>query len=398
MTKKQMYGRLAFIAFTFLVVILVLIFEFTDFSGKSKQDVSTGEELISTPIVDDVDGTDDNNGNENGNSLPINNDNGLIEDTDDELTKEDSEIVMVFAGDIYMSDYVLNAYNRHGIDGIVSKELKNEIIDADIAMANQEFAFSRGGTKASDKQFTFRVDPEYGKAFNEMGLDIVTLANNHSLDYGEEALKDSFLTLDELDIKYVGAGNNIREARETKYFDIKNKTIAYLAASRVIPVTTWNAGENSPGLFTTYDPSSLIEEIKVAREKSDYVVVYVHWGIEKNTRPEAYQRNMAKQYIDAGADLVVGSHPHVLQGIEYYNGKPIVYSLGNFIFYNTINQTALLKVTLNDQNEVQLSLLPCFAESAMTKFINEDKKDEFYNYIESISYDITFKEGMASIE
>lgn len=395
MTKKQMYGRLTFIGFTFLVLIIVLILEYVDFNGNSNNnhDVSAGE-LIESPIDESAD-----NGNTTEGDIanpPINNDNGL-EDTED-IVEEDEEIVMVFAGDIYMSDYVLKAYNEDGIDGIVSSELKEEMINADIAMANQEFAFSTGGTKAPNKQYTFRVDPKYSKAFEEMGLDIVSLANNHSLDYGEIALQDSMKTLEDIKIKYVGAGNNIKEARETKYFDVKNKKIAYLAASRVIPVTEWNAGENKPGLFTTYDPTRLIEEIKVAKENSDYVVVYVHWGIEKNTHPESYQRNMAKQYIDAGADLVVGSHPHVLQGIEYYNGKPIVYSLGNFIFYNTINQTALLKVTIDKDNNTSIRLLPCVASNAKTEFISEDKKEEFYSYIESISYDVSFKEGMASIE
>ena len=85
-------------------------------------------------------------------------------------------------------------------------------------------------------------------------------------------------------------------------------------------------------MLTTYDPKILVDEIKKLREQCDYLVVYVHWGIERSERPEDYQRSLGKQYIDAGADVVIGSHPHVLQGVEYYKGKPIVYSLGNFIF------------------------------------------------------------------
>ena len=92
-----------------------------------------------------------------------------------------------------------------------------------------------------------------------------------------------------------------------------------------------------PGYSTTYDPSILLNEIKAAQGQCDYLVVYVHGGIERNTQPEEYQRTLARQYIDAGADLVVGSHPHVLQGIEYYKGKPILYSLGNFVFGSVIS-------------------------------------------------------------
>jgi len=164
----------------------------------------------------------------------------------------------------------------------------------------------------------------------------------------------------------------------------------------VIPVTEWNAGENKPGLFTTYDPTALIAEIETAKLQSDYVIVYVHWGIEKKNHPEEYQRKMAKQYIDAGADLVVGSHPHVLQGMEYYKGKPIIYSLGNFMFYSNIPQTALLKVTLQKGDSVKTELLPAKAENGTT-FIIEDTKEiqQFYKYMTDISYGVTFDKSGA---
>ena len=97
-------------------------------------------------------------------------------------------------------------------------------------------------------------------------------------------------------------------------------------------------------MLTTYDPKILVDEIKKLRSQCDYLVVYVHWGIERKETPEDYQRSLGKQYIDAGADIVIGSHPHVLQGVEYYKGKPVVYSLGNFIFGSSIPKTALLKV------------------------------------------------------
>ena len=97
-------------------------------------------------------------------------------------------------------------------------------------------------------------------------------------------------------------------------------------------------------MLSTYDPGILLEEIRKGREDCDYLVVYIHWGIERNDMPEEYQRQIGKQCIDAGADLVIGSHPHVLQGIEYYNGKPIVYSLGNYVFGSSIPRTVLLNV------------------------------------------------------
>jgi poly-gamma-glutamate synthesis protein (capsule biosynthesis protein) len=301
---------------------------------------------------------------------------------------------MVFSGDIYPSNYVLNKYEKDGLDGILSKNLQDEFTNAEISMANQEFSFSKRGTPMKNKQYTFRTDPKWVQILKDMQIDIVTLANNHTLDFGLEGLTDTFDTLNSSKIRYVGAGKNLSEAKETKYFKIKDKTIAVLGASRVIPVPEWNAGSNKPGLLTTYDPAALVNEIKAAKELSDYVVVYVHWGIEKNTKPEDYQRGLAKQYIDAGADLVVGSHPHVLQGIEYYNGVPIVYSLGNFMFYNSIEKTALLKATFSEDEGIRLQLIPCKASDACT-YIVDDKKEKsaFYDYITKLSYDINFDEN-----
>ncbi len=315
------------------------------------------------------------------------------EDSSEVNLNDSGDTVMVFSGDVFMSDYILNKYSKEGIDGILSKELQEEYANADIAMVNQEFPFSNRGKPMKDKQFTFRIDPKWVKIFSDMQVDIVTLANNHTLDYGLEALQDTFTTLDTANIQYVGAGNNIEEAKDTKYFEVDDKTIAVLGASRVIPVPDWNAGSNKLGLLTTYDPTTLIKEIQAAKELSDYIVVYVHWGIEKNTSPEEYQRTLAKQYIDAGADLVVGSHPHVLQGIEYYKDKPIIYSLGNFMFYNTVNQTAVLKVTMKE-DAVEVQILPCKAENACTyKIEDQVSRSEFYQYMEEISFEVNIDDN-----
>lgn len=299
-------------------------------------------------------------------------------------------ISLAFAGDLYLSDHVLGAYQSGGgITGVVQQELMELGQQADIFMGNQEFPFSNRGELAPDKQFTFRLPPEKVGIFNEMGLDIVSLANNHTLDYGTDALLDTLDTLDQANIQRVGAGRNLSEARELKTIDVRGVTFGFLAASRVLPVVEWNAGKNTPGLFGTYDPTLLLEDIRAAREICDYVIVYVHWGEERKETPLDYQRTMGKQFIDAGADLVIGSHPHVLQGIEYYNGKPIVHSLGNYIFGSSIPKTALLQVELTE-NGTQLSLVPCTSSNGYTRMITDpDKKAEFYQWMESLSYSVT---------
>ncbi len=307
---------------------------------------------------------------------------------------QDGTIHLVFAGDVLLSDHVLNAYNKTGdITGVLDEGLRQEISRGDIFMVNQEFPFSNRGSAAPDKQYTFRLPPEKVSMLGEMGIDIVTLANNHALDYGTDALVDSLDALDGAGIYHVGAGRNLNEAKALVTMETKGKTIGFLGASRVIPVGSWNASSDRPGMLTTYDPASLVAEIKKAREICDFVVVYVHWGIERDERPQDYQRDLGQQYIDAGADLVIGSHPHVLQGFEYYKGKPIVYSLGNFVFGSSIPRSALLRADWDGEN-VQLSMVPATSSAGYTRQVTDQaKRQEFFSYMTGISYGVRVDEN-----
>lgn len=315
-----------------------------------------------------------------------------VKEQDPETGTEDKDppLQFVFAGDILLSDHVLNAYQKAGnIGGVVDSGFRQVIDASDIFMANEEFPFSTRGTPAEDKQFTFRVAPSTIFVFKELGIDIVTLANNHAIDYGTDALLDTCDTLDEAGISRVGAGKNLDEAKAPVILEAQGKKIGFLGASRVIPVGSWNATSTKPGMLTTYDPKILVDEIKKLRSQCDYLVVYVHWGIERKETPEDYQRSLGKQYIDAGADIVIGSHPHVLQGVEYYKGKPVVYSLGNFIFGSSIPKTALLKVQW-DGEDSQLTFVPGTSSAGYTRVLeNADQKADFASYMTGISYGVT---------
>ena len=268
---------------------------------------------------------------------------------------------------MYFSEHVLNAYDKAGgIEGVLDETIRAEIEAADIFMANQEFPFTERGTPAEDKQFTFRLPERRVHMMNEMGIDIVTMANNHILDYGPEGITDSIAALNAAGIRYVGAGEDLDEAKRLEVMEVNGRKIGFLGTSRVYMDPSWAAGASHPGVFSTYDPTMVVEEIKKVREKVDYLVVYVHWGIERETEPKAYQRTMGQQYIDAGADLVIGSHPHVLQPVEYYQGKPIVYSLGNFVFGSSIPETELFKLVL-DGEDVAVTEIPCTSSGGFTR-------------------------------
>lgn len=313
-------------------------------------------------------------------------------DADTPADDKEDPLTLLFSGDVLLSDHVLNAYEKAGgIHGVLDEEYRKQIREADFFLVNQEFPFSDRGTAAKDKQYTFRLPTDKISLFREMEIDGVTLANNHALDFGQEALLDSCEVLDEAGILHTGAGSDLEMARQPVRVELKGKRIAIIGATRVIPVADWAAGKAHPGMLAAYDMTVLLEEISRQKQENDFVVVCIHWGIEREERPEEYQRTMGRQMIDAGADLVVGSHPHVLQGIEYYEGKPIVYSLGNFVFGSSIPRTALLQAVLEEETLV-LRLIPGTSGAGYTRMLTEDgKRQEFFRHMESISYGVSFE-------
>lgn len=294
---------------------------------------------------------------------------------------------LLFAGDVYLSDHVLEAYDAAGgIDGVLSQGYQTEIQAADYFVTNEEFPFSTRGTPAPDKQFTFRVHPEKVKLMQEMGIDLVTLANNHALDYGRDAMLDTIDTLDHAGIRHVGAGKNLAEARKPAIVELNGRTFAFIGATRVYPEADWAAGTDSAGMFSAYDGgAALAEEVKAAKQQADYVIAYVHWGIEREEMPNEVQKSIAHRLVDAGADLVVGAHPHVLQGIEYYQGVPIAYSLGNFVFGSSIPSTALLQADVDDEG-IRLRLIPGTSAAGYTRKLDDAEKiAAFYEKMSGLS-------------
>lgn len=182
---------------------------------------------------------------------------------------------------------------------------------ADVTMVNLENAITERGYKVP-KQFNFRMHPKYLQVLQNGGIDIVNLANNHVWDYGQVGVEDTIAYLDEAGIQHVGAGVTEEEAKKPVILDVKGKSIGFL------------------GYYFT--EGNVEEDVSALKQDVDVVIVNFHWGTERSNLPESYQVDMAHRAIDAGADLVIGHHPHVLQGMERYKNGIIAYSLGNFIF------------------------------------------------------------------
>ena len=317
----------------------------------------------------------------------------LYEDEEEEppVEEEPKPITLCFTGDVEISSYVQANYDASGIDGVLAPQLQAVLSQADVTMVNNEFCYSLRGQQAPDKLYTFRVNPSYVSLLTDMGVDVAGLANNHVLDYGKDALVDTFSTLEEAGIEFTGSGNDLAEASKLVVKEVNGTKIGYLAASRVIPVGSWNVENSQPGVFTCYDYNKLVEATKAAKESCDYVFVMVHWGVEHTDKLEDHQLQIGHALVDAGADGVIGMHSHCLQPIEYYNGVPIFYSLGNFIFNRNIGSTAIVELTI-ENNEVGVRLVPAAASDALTYALSDQERTAVFDYLESISQTVSIDE------
>ena len=304
--------------------------------------------------------------------------------------EEPGSVLLAFAGDVMFSDPFLASYDKSGISAIADSEMLERMQNADLFVINEEFPFSLRGEAMEDKQFTFRADPKYVEIFQKMGVDIATVANNHALDFGRDAFLDTLDTLKSAGITCIGGGYHLSEASAPAVQTIKGQTFAIFGATRVSPSATWYASDSQAGLFQTYDATLLNQKIAEAHTEYDHVIVFVHWGIEKNETPEDYQRSLAKGYIDAGADLVVGCHPHVLQGFEYYNGVPIVYSLGNYLFGNRNGDTVLLEASYDSEGAPSIQLVPCKRVGSVLSRIQHP--EALFQHLTELSFGVTVAE------
>lgn len=308
---------------------------------------------------------------------------------------EKGKITLCFAGDISFAEGYANMSYYHSNGDDITKCIVPEVIArmdaADIMMVNNEFTYSSRGKPLPGKTFTFRAKPETAANLSVLSADIVSLANNHVYDYGETALLDTLDTLNQHGILHVGAGRNLEEAKQIVYFQTGDMKIAYVSATQVERsyVYTKEATDTTAGVLRTYDPAAFLEVIKKADETSDFVVVYVHWGTEGVNRFEADQQNLGHQYIDAGADLVMGDHPHCLQGVEYYKGVPIFYSLGNFWFNSRTRDTGLVEADISPEGVKELRFVPCIQKGCRTTLVkDEEERQRIFRFLEDISADV----------
>lgn len=297
---------------------------------------------------------------------------------------------LTFVGDVMMSGNVEKMLLEHGFD-YPYKHVYELFQQDDYTIANLETPVTKRGTPPASKEFVYKSPPEAVRAMKAAGVDAVNLANNHSMDQGVEGLLDTFAALDENQLQYVGAGADSSRAYAPVYVEKNGIRIALLGFSRVVPEVSWYAGNGKPGVAASYDSTAAEQAIREAKAQVDLVIVITHWGQERVDLPVEHQKTLSRAYIDAGADLIVGSHPHVLQGFEQYHNKWIAYSLGNFIFTRAQEpktwDSMVLQATCMKNGDCTLTMLPYHAELGQAVPMNDSDGAKLIERIQSISVD-----------
>lgn len=304
-------------------------------------------------------------------------------------TKEPT-VRLALLGDMMMSGRVEDVVKEKGFD-FPYQYVKPLLQDMDFTIGNLETPLTTRGTPAENKSFVYKSPPKMALAMAAAGIDIVNLANNHSMDQGEEGLLDTFQALKSANVNYIGAGRNSKEAYTPLMVERNGIKLAFLGLSRVIPDESWYAWRNKPGVATTYEgtKAQAAKAIKAAKKEADIVVVIVHWGEERTDEPIDTQKELAKLYVDSGADLVVGGHPHVAQGFEQLKGKWIAYSLGNFIFTQAANpktwETMVLQAECKKDGTCELKMIPFFTNVGQAIPLKGERGQKVMKRLEGMS-------------
>jgi poly-gamma-glutamate synthesis protein (capsule biosynthesis protein) len=290
------------------------------------------------------------------------------------------ETIMVFGGDLMLNGISPKAKPLAGV--------ASEFRRADVALANVEIPLTTARTRTRLKsaeeirrrdQFVLKADPNHIGGLKDAGFDLVSLANNHAMDYGEAGLRQTTSLLEKASIRHAGAGRK-DVAYSASVFETRSGVrVALLSALAFISRSAQNkcgpASAKESGVAVIRfdgqigDPQRkwLKQWVTSARRQADLVIVGLHWGIEKQTKPTAWQVKLGRATIDAGADLVWGHHPHVLQPVEVYRGKPILYSTGNLVSPLS-GRSALFRVRFSGSRFTGHQLLPVILRNGRTSF------------------------------
>lgn len=284
--------------------------------------------------------------------------------------------------------------NKFGSD-YPFRKIRSTLAGHDVIFANLEAPLADSRVVVAGKRFTFKVPTHHAKGLKQAGFNAFSVANNHILDYGIDGLQQTLNALDAVGIKHAGAGMSLEQAWQPAQLQIAAGKIAVLAFSMTFPKEFW-ATDSTGGTAYPYE-ETLRSKLDSLQKSSDFIILSFHWGQEKSRVPKQYQQFFAHFAIDHGADLIIGHHPHVLQGLEIYKGKLIAYSLGNLAFSaysSTAVNSALLRVVLDANGDlIYGQIYPLNVDNSEVEFqprlANSARKQHILNELDTLSYQLT---------
>ena len=276
-----------------------------------------------------------------------------------QATEPAGEVTLAFAGDVHFTDRTSRV-----LDDVAKLDPVTRMMgDADLAMVNLESAVTSRGTP-EPKTFLFRARPGSFAALKSAGVDVVTIANNHALDYGRVGLADTLAHAAQAQMPVVGAGSSASAAFAPRLFTIRGTRIAVLGMSQISELwRSWRATSTTSGIAMARDTKLAVDAVRRAAQQAEVVVVYLHWGTEYQKCPSAEQRALARRLADAGADVLVGTHAHVLLGDGWLDDTYVHYGMSNFVWWRNdaaTNDTEVLRLTLRSGKVTSAEVTPAY--------------------------------------
>ncbi|MDD4606982.1 MAG: CapA family protein [Patescibacteria group bacterium] len=350
-------SKIYWLIFSILVLIVGLIFALIYF--KNTQYFFEDVEYFYSATQENI----ENQALKNDSLINIKKTENLI--NQNEIKELKRRILLMAVGDIMLSRDVATKIRQHQNYKYPFLKTAELLKSADITFGNLETAITPGKIVQTESM-SFRSDPEIVEGLKYAGFDILSLANNHTPNFGEAGLKDTFKYLQDANISYIGAGNNILEARQPAIKEIKGIKFAFLAYNDtdVVPDNYQATQDRAGTVFMDIDKMKI--DVQQAKQKSDVVIVSMHSGTEYTPEPSSRQIEFAHTAIDAGASLVLGHHPHVIQTFEKYKNGFIFYSLGNFVFDQMWSQETreglIAEIVFEDKDIVGIEFYPTIIE------------------------------------
>lgn len=374
-SKKQLFTIIFSIALVFLCIFGIRHIKLNYFSGSNTSTQETTSKLTESDTTTKESTTT--------NSA-----------TEESTTSEDEEIIyeninLTFAGNIRIEEENMNSIKS---GTALSPILSSKISNSDFSMFNLQTAIADEENLSPDNTSNNYVNSIDALSLKKLNFSGVALANNYIMECGTDVINSTILTLDSINMNHTGAGNNLTEATIPIISEITGRKICIMSTTGIVPDDNWIAtnknifvDKDNAGVFSSLDTTYITEQISEQKEKNDFIIVYMNCGDENTEEVNDSQRRLAHSLIDAGANLIIGCSPNMVQGIEYYQGIPIIYSLGTFLSSDEKAISALLSVTITEDNNIICSLLPCSFDESLAAPLDDESTLDFYEKINELS-------------